>query len=969
MSFHLDAEDLKEINFLLIVNQWLLSNKSLRKIEKPKSAEQTQKEQILNFMKKEPLFNIEFESTLPTEEQEHLILCKFKKDVLGSEWKNLRYNLSVYSLYEIVQIDGVVIENYDPVKHELDFVVRRVEKAPQLIPSDWIFDYRLYFDKTQMNSVIHANKFLSGLIDGHPMTLSPTFIGEGFPAEKYRRSNNPFDDEECGLIVGYSYSMLLYIIRLTKTKFLKYPNMDTIVTKESLIRENLNYISFAPVGNTFMHKLVKTLNTALSAQICLRYEECKHISGRLQSFSKTRLEDPMLTIGSILFVLRSRRISVEFNPKLISKNEQGTLIFVDENIVLKKSEDYFEWTDINLFSVYNNIQEQLKSHRFVLFFPIYTIETPESPPSVNQTTFKRVRSSPTSISPESIAMLASHITPKRQSVPVPSSPSYDLIFPETPLMESEPSQEAQLLEYIYNNASTSPIPEQTLQHIHSRQFDKIASSSSSIIIDLIDNNNDDENQISIKNRTHNLRYSAPLDISNQNPRKSFRYIISELPLMMGTYREKIEKAYERRPAKDVLVDAKDFSGVLKSEDLRRMREENWLNDSIIDFYLNLLYRVAKCRIFVLTTFFYSKKLLEGGFAKAYKYTSRVNIFTQFDKILVPIHVSGSHWALAVVNVRDKRFEYYDSYYFDAGRVFENLRKYMGDESKRLSMVFESEKWVNYVPEKKDIPQQRNSHDCGMFVLQYARCVALDKKRFDFSQKNIIYLRKLCTLEMIEEHIFETNPFALIIRGLQLHYDKEIKYANPDHPNYKSIVKNWDECQDELNALKRYLDSNNLQVPDEADTPMDGNCLFYSIAFLLSNNESARMVRTNVARWLSENREFQIFDHDTGQKSGVPIKESIGIETIEERISRRSEDPLYLNWDEYCSKMSQNSYYGDHLALVAICNIYNLSIYVTSADNTEHEIHGNAPESLHSVIRLALIQKASQHYLPLIEKLV
>jgi Ulp1 family protease len=30
------------------------------------------------------------------------------------------------------------------------------------------------------------------------------------------------------------------------------------------------------------------------------------------------------------------------------------------------------------------------------------------------------------------------------------------------------------------------------------------------------------------------------------------------------------------------------------------------------------------------------------------------------KIFIPVHVRGNHWCLAVINIEDKRFEYYDS---------------------------------------------------------------------------------------------------------------------------------------------------------------------------------------------------------------------------------------------------------------------------------------------------------------------
>ena len=33
---------------------------------------------------------------------------------------------------------------------------------------------------------------------------------------------------------------------------------------------------------------------------------------------------------------------------------------------------------------------------------------------------------------------------------------------------------------------------------------------------------------------------------------------------------------------------------------------------------------------------------------------------EMDKVVIPIHVHNNHWCLALINLRDKRFEYYDS---------------------------------------------------------------------------------------------------------------------------------------------------------------------------------------------------------------------------------------------------------------------------------------------------------------------
>jgi Ulp1 family protease len=38
---------------------------------------------------------------------------------------------------------------------------------------------------------------------------------------------------------------------------------------------------------------------------------------------------------------------------------------------------------------------------------------------------------------------------------------------------------------------------------------------------------------------------------------------------------------------------------------------------------------------------------------------KIDVFGS-DMVVIPMHVSGNHWCLAVVNLRAKRFEYYDS---------------------------------------------------------------------------------------------------------------------------------------------------------------------------------------------------------------------------------------------------------------------------------------------------------------------
>mgnify|MGYP003683902341 CR=1 FL=1 len=58
----------------------------------------------------------------------------------------------------------------------------------------------------------------------------------------------------------------------------------------------------------------------------------------------------------------------------------------------------------------------------------------------------------------------------------------------------------------------------------------------------------------------------------------------------------------------------------------------------------------------------------------------MDIFAR-DLVVIPINCNQTHWTLALINVKWRRFEYYDSLFnSDCGRL-RNLRRYVADEHK------------------------------------------------------------------------------------------------------------------------------------------------------------------------------------------------------------------------------------------------------------------------------------------------
>lgn len=121
----------------------------------------------------------------------------------------------------------------------------------------------------------------------------------------------------------------------------------------------------------------------------------------------------------------------------------------------------------------------------------------------------------------------------------------------------------------------------------------------------------------------------------------------------------------RGRAAEVLVTG--FNTELTRQDLQRLRDTEWLNDEVINFYLSLLKQrsddrlkkpdaqqaEAWPRVHFLNTFFYPLLSDKGGYnyARVQKWTRRIDLFAM-DRVVVPIHL-GNHWCLAVINLQDR----------------------------------------------------------------------------------------------------------------------------------------------------------------------------------------------------------------------------------------------------------------------------------------------------------------------------
>ncbi|XP_021727728.1 ubiquitin-like-specific protease ESD4 [Chenopodium quinoa] len=219
----------------------------------------------------------------------------------------------------------------------------------------------------------------------------------------------------------------------------------------------------------------------------------------------------------------------------------------------------------------------------------------------------------------------------------------------------------------------------------------------------------------------------------------------------------VARAFSNTNRRKILVTHDNSNIQITGEHLQCLRPGAWLNDEVINVYLELLKererrepkKFLNCHFF--NTFFY-KKLIGGRNGYDYKavrrWTSQRKLgygLLECDKIFVPIH-KEVHWCLAVINKKDKTFQYLDSLGGRDLHVLRILARYFADEVKdKTGQEIDLHSWKQEFVE--DLPEQENGFDCGVFMIKYADFYSRGLG-LHFSQENMPYFRQRTAKEIL-----------------------------------------------------------------------------------------------------------------------------------------------------------------------------------------------------------------------------
>uniref|UniRef100_UPI0037E753B6 sentrin-specific protease 5-like n=1 Tax=Semicossyphus pulcher TaxID=241346 RepID=UPI0037E753B6 len=182
---------------------------------------------------------------------------------------------------------------------------------------------------------------------------------------------------------------------------------------------------------------------------------------------------------------------------------------------------------------------------------------------------------------------------------------------------------------------------------------------------------------------------------------------------------------------------------LSLEDLGTLEEQNWLNDQIINMYGELIMEATQQKVHFFNSFFH-KQLVAKGYDGVKRWTKKVDLFSKW-LLLIPIHLE-IHWSLITVTMATKTISYYDSQGIVFRHTTDNIMKYLLSEAREKNQTAFQKGWKITII--KGIPQQKNDSDCGVFVLEYCRCLSV-KQPLLFSQEDMPRIRKRIYKELCD----------------------------------------------------------------------------------------------------------------------------------------------------------------------------------------------------------------------------
>ena len=249
-------------------------------------------------------------------------------------------------------------------------------------------------------------------------------------------------------------------------------------------------------------------------------------------------------------------------------------------------------------------------------------------------------------------------------------------------------------------------------------------------------------------KLENEEISAPVE-NNRNP---LTIVKPEMPTLTPEIDQVIIRALSSN-YKKVLVSS--YGIKITRTDIETLTERRWLNDQVINFYFEMIVERSwkndnLPKVYAFSSFFYPK-LIKCNYSKVERWTRKVDLFSH-DLIFIPVHLCV-HWCLAVVDFRKCGIYYYNSKRLANYECLNAIEQFLKDEhlaKKNVPLDLSNFEKLNV----KDIPEQTNNYDCGMFICKFAEYISRNAV-ITFKEDDLQFFRRRMVYEIVEKTILHS----------------------------------------------------------------------------------------------------------------------------------------------------------------------------------------------------------------------
>ena len=214
-----------------------------------------------------------------------------------------------------------------------------------------------------------------------------------------------------------------------------------------------------------------------------------------------------------------------------------------------------------------------------------------------------------------------------------------------------------------------------------------------------------------------------------------------------------------------------------------MEVDGWLNNDIINAYIELLLHSYESKhTYILNSFFFTKLRLQGLQAMK-RWIDKMPDFTTLKRVLIPIHVGENHWTLAEVDLVTKEAKYYNS--LPGGLPQDEQQLFLSFLQVKLPSV----KFTFVQTSTLTVPQQDNNFDCGVFMLSFITHRMKNEPIQSFDQSQAQRARQKLLLSLLNPVVWLN--VAPDTKGLKMEYG--------DLATSKQLTVFHDTCQTRMEA--------------------------------------------------------------------------------------------------------------------------------------------------------------------------